>query len=151
MMRRAILIAGLAEEIVGRLEGLGGSSGHGHFVMSTGHRMDRVEYDTEILKVVLDEMAHEAGVRVLLHSQLAQVARRGRTITSATLLTKGGMLDVRARLFIDSSGDLDLMARAGAPFPDVQPARQSDRSRPASRQTPTATESCGRRRRKSGS
>ena len=35
--------------------------------------MDRVEYDTEILKVVLDEMAHEAGVRVLLHSQLAQV------------------------------------------------------------------------------
>ena len=26
------------------------------------------------------------------------------------------MLEVRARLFIDSSGDLDLMARAGAPF-----------------------------------
>ena len=110
------VIAGIAEEIVGRLEAMGGSAGHGHFVMSTGHRMDRVEYDTEILKVVLDEMAHEAGVRVLLHSQLAQVARRGRTVTSATLLTKGGMLEVRARLFIDSSGDLDLMARAGAPF-----------------------------------
>ena len=78
------VIAGLAEEIVRRLEAMGGSGGHGHFVMSTGHRMDRVEYDTEILKVVLDEMAHEAGVRVLLHSQLAQVARRGRAITSAT-------------------------------------------------------------------
>jgi flavin-dependent dehydrogenase len=110
------VIAGLAEEIVRRLEAMDGSGGHGHFVMSTGHRMDRVEYDTEILKVVLDEMAHEAGVRVLLHSQLAQVSRRGRTVTSTTLLTKGGMLDVRARLFIDSSGDLDLMARAGAPF-----------------------------------
>ena len=110
------VIAGLAEEIVGRLEALGGSSGHGHFVMSTGHHMDRVEYDTEILKVVLDEMAHEADVRVLLHSQLAQVSRRGRAITSATLLTKGGMLEARARFFIDSSGDLDLMARAGAPL-----------------------------------
>ena len=110
------VIAGLAEEIVDRLEIMGGSSGHGHFTMSTGHRMDRVEYDTEILKVVLDEMAHEAGVRVLLHSQLAQVSRRGRTISSASVLTKGGMLDVRARIFIDSSGDLDLMARAGAPF-----------------------------------
>ena len=110
------VIAGIAEEIVRRLEAMGGSSGHGHFVMSTGHRMDRVEYDTEILKVVLDEMVHEAGVRVLLHSQLAQVSRRGRAIASATVLTKGGLLDVRARVFIDSSGDLDLMARAGAPF-----------------------------------
>jgi hypothetical protein len=110
------VIAGLAGEIVERLEALGGSSGHGHFTMSTGHRMDRVEYDTEVLKVVLDEMAHAAGVRVLLHSQLAQVSRRGRAISSVSVLTKGGMLDVRARLFIDSSGDLDLMARAGAPF-----------------------------------
>lgn len=110
------VIAGLAEEIVQRLQAMGGSSGHGHFVMSTGHRMDRVEYDTEILKVVLDEMVHEAGVRVLLHSQLAQVSRRGRTIGSATVLTKGGMLEIRSRFFIDSSGDLDLMARAGVPF-----------------------------------
>jgi hypothetical protein len=113
------VIAGLAEEIVQRLEALGGSAGHGHFVMSTGHRMDRVEYDTEILKVVLDEMVHESGARVLLHSQLAQVSRRGRTITSATLFTKGGLIEARSRLFIDSSGDLDLMARAGAPFLDL--------------------------------
>jgi len=110
------VIAGLAEEIVQRLEAMDGSGGHSRFVMSTGHRMDRVEYDTEILKVVLDEMAHEAGVRVLLHSQLAQVSRRGRAIASAAVLTKGGLIEVRARLFIDSSGDLDLMARAGAPF-----------------------------------
>jgi len=110
------VIAGIAEEIVQRLQALGGSSGHGHFVMSTGHRMDRVEYDTEILKVVLDEMAHEAGVKVLLHSHLAEIGRRGRTVTTASVLTKGGVIEIRARLFIDSSGDLDLMARAGAPF-----------------------------------
>ncbi|HYX02850.1 MAG TPA: FAD-dependent oxidoreductase [Reyranella sp.] len=110
------VIAGIAEEIVERLQAMGGSSGHGHFIMSTGHRMDRVEYDTEILKVALDEMANEAGVKVLLHGQLAQVSRRGRAIGSVTLLTKGGLLDVRARLFVDSSGDLDLMARAGASF-----------------------------------
>lgn len=114
------VIAGLAEEIVERLQALGGSSGHGHFVMSTGHRMDRVEYDTEVLKVVLDEMAQEAGVRVLLHSQLAEVARRGRAIAAATVLTKGGLMAIRARQFIDSSGDLDLMARAGAPFLDLE-------------------------------
>ena len=110
------VIAGLAGEIVDRLQKRGGSDGHSHFIMSTGNRMDRVEYDTEILKVVLDEMAQEAGVRVLLHTQLANVVRRGRSIVSASLLTKGGLLEARARAWIDSSGDLDLMARAGAPF-----------------------------------
>ena len=38
---------------------LGGSHGHEHFMMSTGHRMDRVAYDTEVLKVVLDRMTTE--------------------------------------------------------------------------------------------
>src|SRR5512139_1580291 len=33
------VIAGLAEEIVERLAAMGGSGGHGHFIMSTGHRM----------------------------------------------------------------------------------------------------------------
>jgi len=122
------VIAGIAEEIVERLQAMGGSIGHGHFIMSTGHRMDRVEYDTEILKVVLDEMAHGAGVQVLLHSQLAQVSRSSRAIGSVALLTKGGLLDVRARLFIDSSGDLDLMVRAGAPF---LPLDEGDSLQPA--------------------
>jgi len=112
--RRAV--GGIAAEIVARLEAMGGSSGHGHFIMSTGHRMDRVEYDTEVLKVVLDTMCAEAGVRVLFHCQLAEVARRGRVVSSARLLTKGGLLEVRPRVAVDASGDLDLMARAGAPF-----------------------------------
>ncbi len=110
------VIAGLAEEIVCRLQAMGGSSGHSCFVMPTGCRIDQVEYDTEILKVVLDEMVHEAGVRVFLHSQPAQVRRRGRTISSATVLTTTGLVDIKARLFIDSTDDLDLMAQAGAPF-----------------------------------
>jgi hypothetical protein len=32
------------------------------------------------------------------------------------VLTKGGLVEARARLFVDSSGDLDLMARARAPL-----------------------------------
>lgn len=97
--------AGLAEEIVQRLTAAGDSADL-----------------TEILKVVLDDMAHEAGVRVLLHSQLAQAALRRRTISSATVLTSSGALDVRARMFIDSSADLDLMVLAGAAFLDPDEA-----------------------------
>lgn len=112
---------GMAHEIVERLVAAGGASGYGWFVMSTGHRMDRVEYDTEILKAVFDEMIREAGVRVLFHASVAGVRRRDRTVETITLLTKGGMLEICPRTVIDASGDLDLMARAGVEFLDLLP------------------------------
>ncbi len=90
------VVFGIAEEIVERLTASGGSPGHGHFTMSTGHRMDRVEYDPETLKVLLDDMAAEAGAQVLFHTVLTGVARTGRAVEAVTLATKGGTLTVRA-------------------------------------------------------
>ncbi|HEY8612719.1 MAG TPA: FAD-dependent oxidoreductase [Roseomonas sp.] len=109
-------VGGIAEEIVGRLQGIGGSDGHSHFTMSTGHRMDRVCYDPELLKPVLDAMAAEAGVRLLFHAALLDVEREGGTITAVRVLTKAGPWSVKPKAVIDASGDLDLLARAGAEF-----------------------------------
>ena len=71
------VVAGLAEEVVQRLRRYEGAGEHHTFVMSTGHRMDRVEYAPEVLKLVLDDMVSEAGVQPLLHATLldADVAR----------------------------------------------------------------------------
>lgn len=110
------VIQGLAEEVVQRLERQGGSGGHTHFTMSTGHRMDQVSFDPERLKLVLDQMATEAGVRLLFHATLLDVARQGDAVSAVTVLTKAGPLEVRPRIAIDASGDLDLLARAGAGF-----------------------------------
>lgn len=115
------VIRGLAEEIVQRLERHGGSGGHTHFTMSTGHRMDQVSYDPERLKLVLDEMALEAGVRLLFHATLLGVARQEATIGAVTVLTKAGPLEIQPRLVIDASGDLDMLARAGADFLPLEP------------------------------
>lgn len=115
------VIRGLAEEIVSRLRSRGAASEHHHFVMSTGHRMDRVTYDAEALKVLLDEMTSESGAQVLFHSTLVGATARGRMIESACFAVRGGLIDVRAKVFLDASGELDLLACAGASFLPLNP------------------------------
>lgn len=60
-----------------------------------------------------DALLAEAGVRVSLHSLAIGVHRSGERIEGATVWTKGGLLDVRAGLTVDASGDADIVAMAG--------------------------------------
>lgn len=110
------VIGGLADEVVMRLERYGGAGRHASFVMSTGHRMDRVEYAPEVLKLVLDDMIQEAGVRPLLHASVLDVRATGRHIDAVHVLTKSGVVELRAQVLIDASGDIDALKRAGAAF-----------------------------------
>jgi 2-polyprenyl-6-methoxyphenol hydroxylase-like FAD-dependent oxidoreductase len=110
------VIAGLAQEVVNRLTALGGAGEHKVFVMSNGHKMDRVEYSPELLKLVLDEMVLEAGVQPLLHASLLDVQCDSRRVKSVRFLIKGRVLSVRSSVMIDASGDLDAVRQAGARF-----------------------------------
>ena len=114
------VIRGIAEEIVQRLQARGGGDGHHWFTMSTGHRIDRVQYDPEVLKVVLDELAVGAGVTVLFHAAVAAVRRDGRSLTGLELLTKGGLMSVLPKVLVDASGELDALSLAGAEFLPLQ-------------------------------
>ena len=110
------VIGGLASEVVDRLRRLRAAGPHHTFVMSTGHKMDRVEYAPEVLKLVLDDMVSEAGVQPLLHSSLLDVTCDGRRIGAVRILAKGGVLTVQPRVLIDASGDMDALQQAGARF-----------------------------------
>lgn len=110
------VVAGLAREVVQRLNAHDGARPHERFVMSTGHAMDRVEYAPEVLKLVLDELLLEAGVRPLLHTNLLDVASAGRRVHTVRVLGKSGVLALRPRVLIDASGDLDALRQAGAGF-----------------------------------
>jgi hypothetical protein len=110
------VIAGLASEVIERLTAYGAARPHETFVMSTGHAMDRVEYAPEVLKLVLDDMVTSAGVQLLLHTSLLDVAVEGRRISKLRVLGKGGVLTLRPRVLIDTSGDIDALHRAGARF-----------------------------------
>ncbi|MDR1283396.1 MAG: FAD-dependent oxidoreductase [Opitutaceae bacterium] len=82
-------------------------------------------YDCECMKLVLDEMAAEAGVRVFLHSHVVaarvdphadmRAGAQGR-LTHAIVESRSGRQAWSANVFIDASGDGDLAARAGCRF-----------------------------------
>lgn len=110
------VVAGLADEVVSRLGHYGGAGKHATFEMSTGHKMDRVEYAPELLKLVLDDMVQEASVRPLLHASVLDVEVTGRRIDGVRVLTKSGVVELRAKVLIDASGDIDALKRAGAAF-----------------------------------
>lgn len=118
------VVAGLASEVVDRLRRYQAAGEHQVFVMSTGHRMDRVEFAPEVLKLVLDDMVMEAGVQPLFHASLLDVARRGTRIDAVRLLTKSGVLTIQPRLVIDTSGDMDALYRAGARFLELDAGEQ---------------------------
>lgn len=110
------VIRGVAEQITERLVREEGAHGLGTFVMSTGHLMNRVEYDPEILKTVLDDLLAEAGVTVLFHATLCGVRMTGNHLTSVQIASQKGPLDLQARCFIDATGDMALLGATGARF-----------------------------------
>lgn len=110
------VVSGMAQEVVDRLQSYGGAGEHEVFVMSTGHTMDRVAYAPEVLKLVLDDMVSEAGVQPLLHASLLDVRCTDRCVEAVRLLTKSGVITVRPRVLVDTSGDLDALRHAGARF-----------------------------------
>lgn len=122
------VVAGLADEVVQRLRTYEAAGDHQVFVMSTGHRMDRVEYAPEVLKLVLDDMVTEAGVQPMLHANVCDVVCEQGRIHTVRLLTKSGVVDVHPRVVIDTSGDIDVLHRAGARF---MPLEEGDALQPA--------------------
>lgn len=64
-----------------------------------------------------DELLAEAGVNVLFHATVVGVhVDGGERIEGVRAFTKQGLLDVRAALTVDASGDADLFAMAGLDF-----------------------------------
>ena len=81
-----------------------------------GIHKNGMEFDEEILKLVLNRMVLKAGVRLLFHSCLADAERDQEQIRSVTVLNKSGRQTYRAHCFIDATGDADLAVLCGVPF-----------------------------------
>jgi hypothetical protein len=75
-----------------------------------------VTYLAEHLKVVWERLVTEAGARPLLHAMLQAADVRDGRVESIVVATRGGLARVRARVFVDASGDADLCAFAGFGF-----------------------------------
>jgi hypothetical protein len=72
-----------------------------------------VTYNSEHLKLVWERLATDAGVRLLLHAFLQDVVVVDGRVTEALVATKAGLVRVAGRVFVDASGDADLVHHAG--------------------------------------
>ena len=72
-----------------------------------------VTYNSEHLKLVWERLASEADVRVLLHAFVQAAEVRDGRVEELLVATKAGLVRVRGRVFIDASGDADLVHHAG--------------------------------------
>ncbi len=75
---------------------------------------DHIEPETA--KMVMLEMLIEAGVEIHLHNWLAGVTREGSRVTGVITESKSGRRVFRARAVVDTTGDGDVAAAAGADY-----------------------------------
>ena len=103
----------LTKEITDRLDKLGARHKR-HFDM----RANNYIYEPEYMKVALEQMCEEAGVRFTFHSPVVAAYRdaSGRNVETVVTESKGGRRAWRAPLFMDCTGDGDLAALAGCGF-----------------------------------
>ncbi len=72
--------------------------------------------DPERLKLLSQEMALEAGARLVFHSWAALPIVEEGKVCGAFIETKGGRQAVLAKVVVDATGDGDMFARAGGAF-----------------------------------
>lgn len=117
---QTMIIRGLFEEIVDRLVARGGAIHPAQVHAGTaftswivvGH--DHVTpFEPELLKVVLDEMLAEAGVKILYHTKFAAPIMKGNKICGIIADSKSGFQAIEGQVIIDCTGDGDVAYRSG--------------------------------------
>ncbi len=127
-------IAGLCQEMVDRLDALGAAvhpkkeelgSSDKEVVESWRHYLGCVVegrvrlgvfVDPEMLKCILNEMIEEAGVKLFLHSWSSQAIVDKDEVQGIIFESKSGRQAILAKVTIDTTGDGDIFASAGAVF-----------------------------------
>ena len=71
---------------------------------------------SEVLKRVYDQMLLDSGVDISLCTQLIDVETDGRKVCHAICAAKSGIFAIKAKRFVDCTGDGDLCVWAGAAF-----------------------------------
>ncbi|MCX6991735.1 MAG: FAD-dependent oxidoreductase [Kiritimatiellaeota bacterium] len=100
------VILGIPAEIVDRLADMGGSKLKSGFI----------PINHEMLKLLLDRMLEESGVKVLYHSLAVDAQMQGSMIDKLMVANKGGIMECHANMFVDGTGDGDVAFKAGCKY-----------------------------------
>lgn len=109
------VIKGIPDEIVQRMKKMGGTAGYNSFIPGTVRR-SAAHLDPELMKCCLDDMVIESGVKLLLHTSVVDAVVEGDVIRGVVVQNKSGRQIILGKIIVDSTGDLDVAARAGVPY-----------------------------------
>lgn len=108
--KRAQVIGGIPLEITNRLIKRGAA------VATGGNAGSYVFTDQAGFRILLNEMIVSAGVDVLFHTVFVDAVMDGSSIKGVVFHNKEGLVLYEAKTFIDTSGDGDAAAAAGAEY-----------------------------------
>jgi len=102
-------VAGLLAELCDRLAAIGQGKPYEECLQARC-----APFGVEGLKIVADRMVNDAGVRTLFHAFFAESVVEDGRMTHAIIESKSGRQAIRAKVFVDGTGDADVASRAGA-------------------------------------
>ncbi|MGH3941368.1 MAG: FAD-dependent oxidoreductase [Pseudonocardiaceae bacterium] len=102
------VVFGVAEDVLAGLRAEGAVSEPQLFTATA------VVFDPEAVKRVLDTRCAEAGVEVLLHSQIVGARREAGRIRAIQIADHNGIREVTGNAFVDATGEADLAIFGGA-------------------------------------
>jgi hypothetical protein len=119
-MKGNVVIQGLPWEFMERLIAAGGAVGPKDIEPPEGKKWhigkSRPVVHYEAVKTLAFEMMEEEGVRLLLHTLTVDAIVQDHTIKGVIVENKSGRQAILAKVIVDSSGDADVAAYAGAQF-----------------------------------
>ncbi|MBI5693829.1 MAG: FAD-dependent oxidoreductase [Verrucomicrobia bacterium] len=104
-----LIVKGLALEFAQRLQAQGAASA---FELDP-KCASAISIDSHWWKILAMQLAREAGVNLLLHTQVVETLRESDRITGVVVENKSGRQRIEAAVTIDCSGDGDVAARGG--------------------------------------
>ncbi|WP_069999351.1 FAD-dependent oxidoreductase [Cellulosilyticum sp. I15G10I2] len=78
--------------------------------------LDWVNTDPEVLKRVLDDIVLESGAEMLFHTNVVGTETENGEVKTILLHSKEGLKKIQAKIFIDCTGDADLVALSDGAF-----------------------------------
>lgn len=107
------IVKGIPEEFRQRLIKKGGTVDY--FIPCEMHN-PFLCVDPEMVKIVCQEMLLDEGVKVILDAMVVDVVGTAENLRAVILEGKSGRQAIEAKMFIDATGDADLVVRMGAPY-----------------------------------
>ena len=108
------IIKGIPQELFDRLSEANGAIGH--LKRPPYYWATDSPYDAEVFKSVADDWVEQENIDVLFHTFASEPILQGQDLRGIIIQNKSGRQLVLADIVIDSTGDGDIAAMAGAPY-----------------------------------